>query len=284
MKTDNRLGVVGAGTMGAGIAQTAAAAGFNVLMLDRKTALLDRAVAKIHQDLDRGVEKGRLTPEKTARVKAALKTSTNLADLAGHRFVVEAVYEDRAAKKEVYKALADILPPDALMGSNTSSISITELAAAWVKPENFVGIHFFNPVPRMKLVEVIRGLQTSEEAVNTVIVTVDRLGKTPVKVNDRPGFVANRLLMPMINEAVYALDEAVADARSIDDVMKLGCNFPMGPLELADLIGLDVCLNILEVLHEDFGDPKYRPCPLLRNMVRAGRLGRKTGAGFFEYR
>ena len=279
----NAIGVVGAGTMGAGIAQVAGMAGLDVLLVDSDPSALPRAVKRIHLDLDKGVEKQKVTPETARLAKDKVKTSARLEDLGGLPVVVEAIFENAPAKKTLYGQLAGRLAPAAILATNTSSISITELAAASGAGGNFIGMHFFNPVPRMKLVEVVCGVQTSESTVATTLALAERMGKTPVRVKDWPGFVANRLLMPLINEAAFALSEGIATAEAIDQVMKLGCNFPMGPLELADLIGLDVCLDILEVLHGDLGETKYRPCPLLRNMVRAGRLGRKTGLGFLNY-
>ncbi len=279
----NRIGVVGAGTMGAGIAQVAGMAGIAVVLTDSVASALPRALKRIHSDLDKGVEKEKVTPQAAELAKQSITTAPELSAVSACDLVVEAIVEDRQAKKALYPQLAGLLGPHAILASNTSSISITELAAGTDRPDRFIGMHFFNPVPRMKLVEVIRGVKTSDATVAAVVAAAERMGKTPVQATDWPGFVANRLLMPMINEAVFALSEGVASPEGIDQVMKLGCNFPMGPLELADLIGLDVCLDIMDVLHADLGDSKYRPCPLLRNMVRAGRLGRKSGQGFFRY-
>ena len=277
------FGVVGAGQMGSGIAQVAALAGLEVVLEDVAQAFVDRGVAAIEKSLERAVEKGKLSKDEGERARGRIRTTTSLADLKDCDFVVEAVTEDAALKRQAFRELDALLGPHAVMASNTSSISITELAAATKRPDRFIGMHFFNPVPVMKLVELVRGHETSEA---TYTLTRDlslRLGKDPCVSNDFPGFVSNRVLMPMINEAIFALHEGVADAPSIDKVMKLGMNHPMGPLELADFIGLDTCLAIMRVLEEGFGDSKYRPCPLLRKMVRAGYLGRKSGRGFYNY-
>lgn len=279
----NSMGVIGAGTMGAGIAQVAGMAGIAVVLIDTNEAALPRAIKRIHADLGKGVEKQKVTPEVADLAKSKISTMSRLAEVAGCQFVVEAIFENADAKKTLYSQLGPLLGGEAILASNTSSISISELAAASGRGERFIGMHFFNPVPRMKLVEVVSGVQTAEATTAATVALAERMGKTAVRVKDWPGFVANRLLLPLINEAAFALADGIASAGDIDQVMKLGCNFPMGPLELADMIGLDVCLDILEVLHADLGDPKYRPCPLLRNMVRAGRLGRKTGQGFFTY-
>jgi len=277
------FGVVGAGQMGSGIAQVAALAGLEVVLEDVAQAFVDRGVAAIEKSLERAVEKGKLSKDDGERARGRIRTTTSLADFKDCDFVVEAVTEDAALKREAFRELDAMLGARAVLASNTSSISITELAASTKRPDRFIGMHFFNPVPVMKLVELVRGHETSEA---TYTLTRDlslRLGKDPCVSNDFPGFVSNRVLMPMINEAIFALHEGVADAPSIDKVMKLGMNHPMGPLELADFIGLDTCLAIMQVLEEGFGDSKYRPCPLLRKMVRAGYLGRKSGRGFYNY-
>jgi len=278
-----QVAVIGAGTMGNGIAQTFAQAGCPVAMVDIAPEPLQRGLATIERSLAKLVEKGRLSAADREATLARIRTSTSLDAAAGADLAVEAVFENVAVKKEALQKLDAILPSHAILASNTSSISITVLAAAVRRPAQVIGMHFMNPVPLMQLVEVIRGLQTADETAATVMETVKGLGKTPVLVHDAPGFVANRILMPMINEAVYTLMEGVATAEAIDTVMKLGMNHPMGPLALADLIGLDVCLAIMEVLHRDLGDDKYRPCPLLRQMVAAGYLGRKSGRGFYTY-
>ena len=283
MKT---IGVVGAGTMGHGIAQVLVKSGFSVVLQDVAAKILDAARERIAKGLARDVEKGRLTAEEREQALGRLKTTTEVKDLAGVEFAIEAVVENLETKQSVFRALEPVVReanPDAILASNTSSISITKLAAQTRRPALFVGLHFFNPVPVMKLVEVVPGLETSPETVKAAEDLATAVGKTPIRVNDFPGFVSNRVLMPMINEAAYCVMEGVADAPAVDGVMKLGMNHPMGPLELADLIGLDVCLDIMRVLYEGFHDSKYRPCPLLEKLVAAGRLGRKTGGGFFEY-
>ncbi|HUU13517.1 MAG TPA: 3-hydroxybutyryl-CoA dehydrogenase [Terriglobia bacterium] len=280
------VAVVGAGTMGHGIAQVLVKSGFSVLLQDVATKILDTAKERIGKGLARDVEKGRMTAEQREQALSRLKTTTEGKDLAGVELVIEAVVENFETKKSVFRALEPAVresKPDAILASNTSSISITRLAAQTQRPERFVGLHFFNPVPVMKLVEVVPGLQTAPETVKAAEELARAVGKTPIRVNDFPGFVSNRVLMPMINEAAYCVMEGVADAQAVDGVMKLGMNHPMGPLELADLIGLDVCLDIMRVLYEGFHDSKYRPCPLLEKMVHAGWLGRKTGRGFNDY-
>ncbi|HEY8482976.1 MAG TPA: 3-hydroxybutyryl-CoA dehydrogenase [Longimicrobiales bacterium] len=277
-----RVAVVGAGTMGNGIAHVFAQHGYEVTLIDVAEERLSLALETISANLDRQVRKGVIAAEEKEAALARIQTATDLAAAAGAGLVVEAVPEQFELKARVFREL-DERVPDGILASNTSSISITALAGHTRRPERVVGMHFMNPVPVMQLVEVVRGLQTSDEVVEAVVETAGRLGKTPVEVRDFPGFVSNRVLMPMINEAVYCLMEGVASAEAIDTVMKLGMNHPMGPLALADLIGLDTCLAILEVLHRDLGDDKYRPCPLLRQYVAAGWLGRKTGRGFYRY-
>ena len=277
------IGVVGAGQMGHGIAHVMLRAGHHVILLDTSQAFVDAGAKRIIKGLARDVEKERLTEDQRQQAVTRLKTTTVAADLAAADIIIEAVTEKFEAKAGVFRSLEPHCRPETIFASNTSSISITRLAAATGRPAKFVGLHFFNPVPVMKLVEVVPGLQTSPETVETAIALAASAGKTSVRVNDFPGFVSNRVLMPMINEAVFCLMEGVADAAGVDNVMKLGMNHPMGPLELADLIGLDVCLDIMMVLYESFHDSKYRPCPLLEKMVAAGWLGCKTGRGFYEY-
>lgn len=280
---DEIIGVVGAGTMGNGIAQVAARAGYRVVMQDVKDDFLKRGMAAISKSLLREVEKERLSEEEKQAVIDRIKITTDLRDLSSASFIVEAVTEDLGVKIELFKSLDQITPPATILASNTSSISITKLGAATARPDRVIGMHFMNPVPVMKLVEVIRGMATSNETHQRVWALGEKLGKTTLDCQDSPGFVSNRVLMPMINEAIFTLYEGVATRESIDGIMKLGMNHPMGPLTLADFIGLDVCLAILNVLHEGLGDPKYRPCPLLKRYVDAGWLGRKSGRGFYEY-
>ena len=280
----HRVAVIGGGTMGNGIAQVCAQAGYRVRMVDVSATALARALEAISGNLDRLVRKGVLDEADQAALLARIETETDAAQgVRDADLVVEAVPERAELKYDLFRVLDAEAPPDAVLASNTSSISITEIAARTSRPDRVIGMHFMNPVPVMQLVEVIRGLGTSDETTAAATNVVLRLGKTPVEVNDFPGFVANRVLMPMINEAAFALMEGVAEVEAIDTVMKLGMNHPMGPLELADLIGLDTCLNILEVLHRDLGDDRYRPCPLLRKFVAAGWLGRKSGRGFHRY-
>ena len=278
-----KIAVIGAGTMGNGIAQVFAAQGHDVLLVDVQQAALDKGLEAIKGSLARVVKKGTLSEADAAATLKRVTAGTDIAAVKGAALVVEAASEDPIVKFKIFEGLDAICPPGTILATNTSSISITEIAARTKRPELVIGMHFMNPVPVMQLVEIIRGQRTSDATTAKVMEWCKALGKTPVEVNDYPGFVANRILMPMVNEAVYCLMEGVATAESIDTVMKLGMAHPMGPLALADLIGLDVCLAILEVLHQGLGDDKYRPCPLLRRMVAAGQLGRKTGRGFYEY-
>ena len=277
------IAVVGGGTMGNGIAQVFAQRGHSVILRDLEPAILERARKQIETSLARLMDKERISGGDKDAALARIRCVTDLGALGAADFVIEAVVEDPAVKTQVFKELDRICKPETILASNTSSISITKLGAATSRPEKVIGMHFMNPVPVMPLVEIIRGHATTDQTARTVVQLVRALGKTPVEVNDYPGFVSNRVLMPMINEAIFALYEGVAGVEAIDQVMKLGMNHPMGPLTLADFIGLDVCLAILEVLQDGFGDPKYRPCPLLRRMVAAGWLGRKTGRGFYTY-
>ncbi len=276
--------VIGGGTMGNGIAHTAAASGFDVSLVDVTDAILERAISTITANLQRGVDKGKMTAEERDAIVGRIRPVTDMQQIAGADIVIEAIIEKLEAKTELFSKLDQITRPECILASNTSSISITKIAAATKRPEKVIGMHFMNPVPVMTLVEVIRGIATSDETWQQVEDLSRRMGKTPIEVNDYPGFISNRVLMPMINEAVFTLYEGVATRESIDGVMKLGMNHPMGPLTLADFIGLDVCLAILRVLEQGFGDPKYRPCPLLVKMVDAGWLGRKSGRGFYDYR
>ncbi|MFB2516645.1 3-hydroxybutyryl-CoA dehydrogenase [Lysinibacillus sp. OTC-L20] len=275
--------VIGAGQMGSGIAQVCAQAGFNVKLNDIKQEFFERGLGVITKNLSRDVEKGRKTEDEKAAVLSRISMSLDLQDASDVDIIIEAAVENMEIKQSIFKQIDGIAPAHAILATNTSSLPITEIAAVTKRPEQVIGMHFMNPVPVMKLVEIIRGLATTDEVYKAVEEMTVKLSKTPVEVNDFPGFISNRILLPMINEAIYALYEGVATKEAIDDVMKLGMNHPMGPLTLADFIGLDTCLYIMEILHEGLGDSKYRPCPLLRKYVAAGWLGKKSGRGFYVY-
>lgn len=283
MEEQRSIGVVGSGTMGSGIAQVFAQKGHRVVLCDAVSPQIERALSTITKNLNRDVEKNRINEAQRDRALASIRTQTDLEELNGAALVIEAVSEVFEVKQRVFAELDRICEQTTILATNTSSISVTQLAATTGRPDRVIGMHFMNPVPVMKLVEIIRGLQTSEETFLATRRFVEALDKVPVVVNDSPGFVSNRVLMPMINEAIFCVYEGVGTPEAVDAVMKLGMNHPMGPLTLADLIGLDVCLNIMETLYAGFSDPKYRPCPLLRKMVAGGRLGRKSGEGFYRY-
>lgn len=279
----SKIMVVGAGQMGSGIAQVASQTGYQVVLHDVKEEFVQRGLSRIEKNLSRQVEKGRMSTEEVKEIMARFTPSTSLQMAEDVDFVIEAAIENMEIKANIFRELDRIAPSHAILATNTSSLPITEIAAVTSRPEKVIGMHFMNPVPVMKLVEIIRGLATSPETYQVVEDLAKEMGKVPVEVNDFPGFVSNRVLMPMINEAIYTVYEGVATPEAVDQVMKLGMNHPMGPLELADFIGLDTCLYIMEVLYEGFGDSKYRPCPLLRKYVKAGWLGRKSGRGFYQY-
>ncbi|MDO9449200.1 MAG: 3-hydroxybutyryl-CoA dehydrogenase [Rugosibacter sp.] len=282
--TIKKVGIIGAGTMGNGIAQTCAMSGFATVMLDINEAAIQKGLATITNSLDRLIKKEKISEEQKAAALARIKTTSDMADMSGVDIVIEAATENEGLKLKIIKEVERVIGPNAIIASNTSSISITHMAAATARPDRFVGLHFFNPVPVMTLVEIIRGLQTSDETHASVEALAQALGKYPITVKNNPGFVVNRILCPMINEAIFVFSEGLASAEAIDEGMKLGCNHPIGPLALADMVGLDTLLAVMQVFYEGFDDSKYRPAPLLKEMVGAGYLGRKSGRGFYTYR
>ena len=278
-----KVGVLGTGTMGAGIIQVLAQNGYEVVLRARRESSVEKGIATVSKNLDRLVKKEKITEAEKEEIMGRIQGSTDISIVKDADLIIEAATEDMEAKKALFAELDQLVKPETILATNTSSLSITEIAAATGRPDKVIGMHFFNPVPAMKLVEIIKGLTTSEETKATIVELSEKLGKTPVEVAEAPGFVVNRILIPMINEGIGILADGVADAKGIDTARKLGANHPMGPLELGDLIGLDVCLAIMEVLYNEYGDPKYRPHVLLRKMVRANKLGRKTGVGFYDY-
>jgi len=278
-----KIGVIGAGIMGSGIAQVCAQGGYQVVMRDIEDHFVAKGMGVIKENIDRMIKKEKISKEEAETILNRIKGTVQLEEIIDCQLVIEAIIENRELKRNLFKELDHLCKPNTIFASNTSSLSITELAAFSNRPKNFVGLHFFNPVPIMPLVEIIRGLETSEDVIEIIKQVINRLRKTSIEVKDSPGFAVNRILVPMLNEAVYVLMEGIATREEIDNGMKLGCNHPIGPLALIDLIGLDTILAVMETFYEEFGDPKYRPCPLLRQKVRAGHLGRKTGRGFYEY-